>query len=550
MNIAVALPDQARARLALAVQLSAEGNVDGARAALSEVEMAYPGAVELGTVRGVLALNNAVRMSQEGRVDEAEALLREALFHAPLENARSALRVLLLHRAQQQALAGDWRGATPPFREVLRLGADRLQLGALGEKLSQPHLQTALALVNKDILGATDHALAAWHLHASRDTYDTAWKLCGSVGAGFIGAVFAEASLKEKVNDSFESYGAWIAYGNVLRRAGRRNAAEVAYRRAMALWPQAPFAATRLASLLADSRRFREADRIFTRIAREFGGRERIIRLDAGFMDELRGQALPEAASSLAADQSDFGERPPWVILAGCDGGYFERFAAKLVASVRQHCGVDGIVHLHVVNPGPDHVRSFLALQRDMAPLRLRWTTEMIDIAQFGENRNTYYACARFLQLPHLIRRYNCPLLMLDVDSIVLRDLRPLLDQVETEGCDIGMIVGEPGEVWGTYWADHVAILPTPLALEFFTLAAKYIRHFFNNGVNDWFLDQVAIFAALQLGFVGRPEPRYLFWPRDLQNSGPESYVWSMHFSQPSNRQAIEKPTNGAPKPT
>ncbi len=538
------LSDQAREKLALAVQLSASGDTPGAQQAFGDVARDFPGAAELATVRAALAFNQAVGHSAAGQLIEAEALLREALAHAPLENARSALSTLLFHRSQTFALEGKWREATPPLREALQLVPDRSAMAVLADRLSKPHLQTALLGVATDVLAATTHALTAWHLSPNADTYDATWKLCASVGTGFLGKALTDAELKPLLTDRADSYGAWIAYGNVLRRAGRRNAAENAYRRAIALWPQAPFAASRLGALLCDTRRYREANDLFLRIGREFGGRERIMRLDPEFMATLRERPLPEMAGSFASGAAET-TRPPWVVLAGCDGVYFSRFASKLVETVKEHCGTDGIVHLHVVNPDAEHTRLFLSLQRQVAPLRLRWSTELVDLSEFGEDKRTYYACARFLQLPHLIRRYDCPILMLDVDSVVLRDLRPLLQQLELEQADLGIVTGDPWEIWGTLWADHVAIRPTPLALEFFTLTANYIRHFFDDGQRQWFLDQIALYAARYAGFTGRPEPRLLYWPKDIQNAGPESYVWSMHYSQPSNRQAIDQLKDG-----
>jgi tetratricopeptide (TPR) repeat protein len=528
-----------RAALEAAIRCAARGDAASAAAMVEAVARATPEVAEIATTRAILAFNAAAIAWNAGDADGAEVALRTALDHAALPEAVAALGDLQERRAVALAQAGAWERAGAALREALRLGRPRAPHAALAARIAAAHLEAALAAAGHDDLAATDHALAAWDLAPDRTTHDTAWKLCVSVGPGWIGPRIDPARLRPLLTASRAGYAAWIAHANLLRRAGARNAAEEAYRRAHAIWPQAPFAAERLASLFAEAGRFAEADALFLALGRAHGGREAIIRLDPGFLDALGKRAPPPDLPVDAAVAQD-GATPPWVVMAGADGGYFARFGARFARSVRARCGIAGVLHLHLVDPAPEHLAALAALRAELAPLRVEWTIERPDLPPAPEARRTYYACARFLRLPQLLRRHRCPLVVLDIDSEVLRDLAPLTAQVIAEGADLGMIVGDPGEVWGSCWADHVALAPTPRAAEFAALVAAYIGHFLDAGRHDWFLDQVALYAVRHRGFADRAAPRCVTWSADIQNAGPESYVWSMHVSQPANRALAE----------
>jgi tetratricopeptide (TPR) repeat protein len=539
--------DDPRAALETAIGLSVRGDASGAVALVDAVARAAPDIAELATTRAILAFNAAAIAWNVGDAGGAEVALRAALGHAALPEAAAALGDLQERRAVALARTGAWEAASAALREALRHGRSREPHAALATEIAGAHLRTALATASRDDLAAADHALAAWDLAPGRDTHDAAWKLCVSVGPGWIGPRIDPARLQPLLTASHAGYAAWIAQGNLLRRAGTRNAAEAAYRRAHTIWPQAPFAAERLASLFAEGGRFAAADALFVALGRAHGGREAIIRLDPGFLAAL-GAHAPPPDLPVDAVATETGTAPPWVVMAGADGAYFARFGARFARSVRARCGVDGVLHLHLVHPAPEHLAALAALRAELAPLRVEWTIERPDLPSAPEARRTYYACARFLRLPQLLRRHRAPLVVLDIDSEVLRDLAPLTAQVIAEGADLGMIVGDPGEVWGSCWADHVALAPTPRAAEFAALVAAYIRHFLAAGRYDWFLDQIALYAVRHVGFAGRAAPRCVTWPADIQNAGPESYVWSMHMSQPANhaRGGVTTGGNGA----
>ena len=120
-----------------------------------------------------------------------------------------------------------------------------------------------------------------------------------------------------------------------------------------------------------------------------------------------------------------------------------------------------------------------------------------------AETCRTYFACARFRLLPHVMAAYRRPVLMLDTDLIVLRDLSALIEAA-SEG-DLALVASEfhRREPWNWFWADVVFANSTPASRGYFTLVANYIDTLLEQGKARWFLDQIALAACLLNGFRG-----------------------------------------------
>jgi hypothetical protein len=180
-------------------------------------------------------------------------------------------------------------------------------------------------------------------------------------------------------------------------------------------------------------------------------------------------------------------------------------------------------------------------MRRRLPGLPIRLTTEPLPTGLPPELRRTFFACARFLCLPQILAAYRRPVLMLDVDIVVLRDVGPLVEQLMTESADLALIHAEPRNPWCRVWAGMVLAAPTRRGLEYFTLVRNYALAVLRAGKAVWFLDQIALFAVLVAGFRDRDRPLVIEWPVDIQNSSTDhAYFWSLNVSQPSNAASPE----------
>ncbi|OJW29533.1 MAG: hypothetical protein BGO51_10815 [Rhodospirillales bacterium 69-11] len=506
---------------------------------------------------------------QRGRPDLAVALITQALRRAPdladahanLGNAWSDLqRFDLAAENYAAALRLGGGGEETPRRLVAALYAGagahraarrnteaRLMLRrALDEAPDRMEIIQALLplCLEDDLLEAVDLAARAWHLDPGEATFRTLWDLSNRAGQDLDRA---QAHLAAAPQDPFRM----IALGNALRRARRGQEAERHYRAAMALAPDQPFAAMRLGCLLLEQNRCEAADRVFRQIEAVDHGRVQAMQFGSHFFRRLRRRALPPPPDgfSPALCTSDL------IVFAACDGLYFERFGSALLASVRRNAAVDCQFHLHVINPPADLDAHIAAYRAMLGGPSIVVSTERLDTAGWDADRcRTWYACARFRLLPHLMESYAAPILMLDTDLLVLRDLNPLLDAA-AEG-DIALVATEPHkqEPWNWFWADVLFFNATNAALACADLVARYIDWHLQEGRAHWFLDQIALTACLRAGFREQVEPRVVTLPPDIHrlqlvcadgtDQPPEEGVlfWSAHASTVDLAMTLQMP--------
>jgi tetratricopeptide (TPR) repeat protein len=264
-------------------------------------------------------------------------------------------------------------------------------------------------------------------------------------------------------------------WGRALHGCGDASAAVAAYRRALELSPRSADVERRLGNALLDLMRAPEAVAAFERAAAlnprdggswyglgtalaecddvagaaasfkrwgdlptppgvdphlHFSAIAGQIRLDDAFFATLpRGDGTPPEGSYAGGDAPIF--------FAAADASYAERFVDLLAGNLAAQAPGIGL-HLHIVNSTPAS-EARLARVRDLTQghLDLAITRETVDLARFAPAgadpfyaAKTYYSCARFLVLPHLMRRYRRPILVCDIDLAPTRDPRAWLDEL------------------------------------------------------------------------------------------------------------------------
>lgn len=356
-------------------------------------------------------------------------------------------------------------------------------------------------------------ALAAWRA-APHDPGATAaaWQLFTHMG---------EADEVERFERRLAETGdavAVVGLANALRRAGRALRAERLYRQALERFPEVSFTLSRLGCLCAELNRLEEADRFFRAAAARHGGRDTVTRTDPAFLASLRAGPPPAGiAGTLIEGAAVRGK--PLIVYVACDPVYFRRFAGPMLRSVAEDSGLDAAICLHVVNPDPETARAMEAEAAAYGAERFVLVRERADLAPLGAQAKTHFACSRFLFLPELLARYGRPVLMLDVDLLVLRDLAPLL--ATSAAADLGAMTNalKRLDIWSLVYADVLHVRPTPAAAAFLDLAARYVRHFLKPGTAHWFLDQAALAGVVLAGFADRPPPRIVWYPTDVHSS-------------------------------
>lgn len=399
--------------------------------------------------------------------------------------------------------------------------------------------QESRALAPQDTVAACRLALAAWTLAGQgRTHYPTARSMFVQLGTGAFGPPPETPALESMLAENPHDLVARIALANQHRRGQRLYTAETLCRAALADYPDNPFALMRLASIQAEQGAVESADQVFQAVGARFGGVEAVIRLAPSFLRGLQALTAPDPDPLVQVTQA--GKGADFIVLAGGDAAYFHRFADALVNSLARTCRGFG-VHFHVVDPDPGVEARMRAMQGRLPGVPITLTVETCPPGLPAEQRKTFYACTRFLHLPRMMAAYGRPILLLDIDMVVLRDVAPLLRVFGEEQADLALVHGETHDPWCTLWADAILIAPTAPAGAFAGLVRDYIGHFIARGQAAWFLDQVALFAAAASGFRGRPAPAVIRWPTDIQNTlSDRAYFWSLHMSQPNNAGATE----------
>lgn len=287
----------------------------------------------------------------------------------------------------------------------------------------------------------------------------------------------------------------WLGLGNALREAGDLAEAEAAYGRARALRPDSPFGARRYGSLLAILGRNEEADTLFRQSGAAGLWPDGVMHMSEAFFAglEQNRELLLASIPDMAGDWGEANARR--VVFLSGDPVYMRKFAYALINSICQNGRLDCLFHLHIVNPNAGIHDHITGLQQELG-VKIALTWELRTLPD-EDSARTYYACARFLQLPKLLDAYRCPVLLLDLDQLVVGDLGRVGQAVQD--ADVGLICWHPTrwDPWDTWWASAIWYQPTDLARQFAQWKALYIAECLRNNRSQWYLDQCAIFCVL-----------------------------------------------------
>jgi hypothetical protein len=227
----------------------------------------------------------------------------------------------------------------------------------------------------------------------------------------------------------------------------------------------------------------------------------------------------PELLGSLPAPDGE-----P-VLLACCDEIYFERFARQLAASACQaSAGLH--VHIHLFEPSGRCLEDAALLQHRLGN-RLTFSHESAGRSPYPERSPYFFTAGRFAVAHRVLETCGVPVLLIDVDGIVHRDLVP---EIESFGaCDVGLILRPARKrPWRRVLACAVLLNPTPAGRRFSAQLAAAIEHVLQRAPR-FHIDQTILHYlcryygrhpdALQLSDLGErwADSRFL----------PDSLIWT-----------------------
>ena len=158
-----------------------------------------------------------------------------------------------------------------------------------------------------------------------------------------------------------------------------------------------------------------------------------------------------------------------------CDGRYFSRFGAKLLASIEEPS------HVHLMDADPAYAKHVIeTLGRPVG----------LTVEQPKANAE-YYHSVRFCRLAQMLEKRAQALVLLDVDAIANGKISALPDT------SLGMRL-RPARLEPWHQCNASVVIAGPDALPYFRSVADYIFHFWKRGGLKWQIDQLALYIVWQ----------------------------------------------------
>ena len=331
-----------------------------------------------------------------------------------------------------------------------------------------------------------------------------------------------------------------FARANTCLDAGDFDAAGDLLRRCLLLDPNWPFTHQRLGCIAAHARRLDDASGHFAQSGALGVPPDAYVNLACDFLARLDpgGEEAPYAGVPGG---------PRAVAFIACDGVYFRRFVQPLVRSLSENAGAPLLVHLHVFNPDAWIDEEVASLKAGGAVARVDVSFETCRFDSLDEAK-TFYSCARLRVVPDLIVRHGLPIILLDADILALKSLIPLI--ALADGRDVALLCWPPGtwRIWDHVYASTVVFSPSAGGLRFARLAAAYVGEFITRPGGAWYLDQIALFAALAhlqshgLTVGEIPPDWYALYGRDGDAAPDSAVFWSVTANLAGNAPALGGP--------
>ncbi|MBN2752366.1 MAG: hypothetical protein JXQ84_06625 [Rhodospirillaceae bacterium] len=218
------------------------------------------------------------------------------------------------------------------------------------------------------------------------------------------------------------------------------------------------------------------------------------------------------------------------IAFLACDPIYLDRYGLSALASFAEaHHGLPLGAHLHLYDPTPQS-RAQAENAAKALGLDLVLTTEITPPEPDISKRGVYYACARFCRLAEAFPTYGAPIMALDADALVRRNITPLFSHIST----VALTCSPLTVPWNRHPAGFLLLRPKQAAADFLNTVARLIGDSLGRGRRLWFLDQWALLLAAQHHRAAGL--RHLPWRWTYDTTfGPHAWVWQANDDRKSS---------------
>jgi hypothetical protein len=250
------------------------------------------------------------------------------------------------------------------------------------------------------------------------------------------------------------------------------------------------------------------------------------------------GQTKMTRSRVVDLDLPDINARAVYFV-AG-DSEYFCRYGKQLAISIHMNAGAAVHFHAHVVNPNKEAV-DLSAYLRDRSS-SVTVSAEKTDLSNLSdEQRRVYYSCARYMLLPQLRKSLRTPLIVADLDQMVMSDIATILEAAANFDIAVLRMNENRHSLFAILSATVAVFSPTEGAIRFTELLAANISSALSDDANlVWHLDQ----GTLAMTHFANPQIKCGYIPEsvlDLDDYGASSAVlWSITNSTTHNLKKLD----------
>lgn len=377
-------------------------------------------------------------------------------------------------------LAARWRGQSQAH------SGEGEQLEQLAGRVAQFESAWALAL-----------ACLAWREPDRRTpaAFLNAWQFARFAGnSGRFSRLNAASQLElsKAMWQDCASPAASIWYANALRQQRQFSAASDVLLDGIARFPNDPFIKFRLADLMLATGQAEAAQRLLRQLRPHFPFAREMM-----FITDIASPAPPGPDLFQSLDAGAAGI----VCFAAADPVYMERYAPLYVQSM-QRLAPQAHLHLHIIRD----VQASLpqGVVAALAPHAARLTLTQRSTSMEGRDRQwqkAFFASERFLLLAEMLKKYQRPIFVTDIDIELLRDPATLLPLLSGQDF-LHTGFNDSNEAWERYAGAAFLVAPTATSILFFEKMAQMLMALLNGHAQPWFADQIALFRLIEGGDI------------------------------------------------